>query len=123
MVRNITDAATRRAYRADVADFALCGDRQAGGVPDRDPAARHRLTGAAVYASVVMHDASAAGVDPAAVNVHELRTTAVTNALDHPADIARVQAWCGHRSIATTKRYDRRHGRPEDSPTFKVAYL
>ncbi len=77
-------------------------------------------TEAAVYASVVMHRARAAGIDPAAVNVHALRTTAVTNALDHPADIAQVQAWCGHRSIATTKLYDRRHGRPEDSPTVKA---
>ena len=75
-----------------------------------------------MYASVVMHHAKAAGIDPAAVNVHALRTTAVTNALDHQADIAQVQAWCGHSSIATAKLYDRRHSRPEDSPTFKVAY-
>ena len=46
----------------------------------------------------------------------------MTNALDHQADIAQVQAWCGHSSIATTKLYDRRHSRPEDSPTFKVSY-
>ena len=46
----------------------------------------------------------------------------MTNALDHSADVAGVQAWCGHSSVATTKPYDRRHGRPEDSPTFKVAY-
>ena len=80
------------------------------------------LNGDSIYANVVMHYAKAAGIDAAAVNVHAMRATAVTNALDHQADIATVQAWVGHSSIATTKLYDRRHSRPEDSPTFKVAY-
>jgi integrase/recombinase XerD len=53
---------------------------------------------------------------------HALRATAATNALDHQADIAKVQAWLGHASIATTRIYDRRTTRPEDSPTFKVSY-
>jgi site-specific recombinase XerC len=53
---------------------------------------------------------------------HALRATAATNALDHEADIARVQEWLGHANIATTRIYDRRKMRPEDSPTFKVAY-
>ena len=30
--------------------------------------------------------------------------------------------WLGHASIGTTRVYDRRGFRPEDSPTFKVAY-
>ena len=38
------------------------------------------------------------------------------------ADIAKVQEWLGHANIATTKLYDRRRSRPEDSPTFKVEY-
>jgi integrase len=38
---------------------------------------------------------------------HSLRATAATNALDHEADIAKVQEWLGH---------------PEDRPTFKVRY-
>ncbi len=42
--------------------------------------------------------------------------------LDHEADIAKVQEWLGHANIATTRLYDRRKHRPEDSPTFKVAY-
>ena len=46
----------------------------------------------------------------------------MTNAVDHPADGAGVQAWCGHGSIATTKPSDRRHGRSEDGPTFKVTH-
>ena len=53
---------------------------------------------------------------------HSLRATAPTNALDHEADIAKVQEWLGHANIATTRIYDRRKTRPEDSPTFKVAY-
>lgn len=54
--------------------------------------------------------------------VHALRTTAITNALEHQADIAKVQEWAGHASIATTRLYDRRHTRPEESPTFRVRY-
>jgi len=51
-----------------------------------------------------------------------MRATAATNALDHQADIAKVQEWLGHAKSATTKIYDRRSTRPEDSPTFKVTY-
>jgi site-specific recombinase XerD len=53
---------------------------------------------------------------------HSLRATAATNALDHRADIARVQEWLGHADISTTRLYDKRQNRPEDSPTFKVDY-
>ena len=56
------------------------------------------------------------------IGAHALRATAATNALDHQADIAKVQEWLGHASIATTRIYDHRKTRPEDSPTFKVAY-
>jgi len=31
-------------------------------------------------------------------------------------------AWLGHANIATTRIYDRRKMKPEDSPTFKVSY-
>jgi integrase/recombinase XerD len=53
---------------------------------------------------------------------HALRATVATNALDHQADIAKVQEWLGHANIATTRIYDYRKTRPEDSPTFKVNY-
>jgi site-specific recombinase XerD len=53
---------------------------------------------------------------------HGLRATAATNALDNEADIAKVQEWLGHANIATTRIYDHRKTRPEDSPTFKVKY-
>jgi integrase/recombinase XerD len=80
------------------------------------------LTGHGVYKDVVRKYARAIGLDPSAVCVHGLRATAATNALDHEADIAKVQEWLGHASIATTRLYDRRRSKPEDSPTFKVSY-
>ena len=56
------------------------------------------------------------------IGAHALRATAATNALDHNADIAKVQEWLGHANIATTRIYDHRKTRPEDSPTFKITY-
>jgi len=56
------------------------------------------------------------------IGAHALRATAATNALDHNADIAKVQEWLGHANISTTRIYDHRKTRPEDSPTFKVKY-
>lgn len=56
------------------------------------------------------------------IGVHSLRATAATNALDHDADIKKVQEWLGHANISTTQIYDRRRSKPEDSPTFKVSY-
>jgi site-specific recombinase XerD len=56
------------------------------------------------------------------IGAHALRATAATNALDHKAEIAKVQEWLGHANISTTRLYDRRKSRPEDSPTFKVSY-
>jgi integrase/recombinase XerD len=53
---------------------------------------------------------------------HSLRATAATNALSNEADIAKVQEWLGHANISTTKLYDRRKSKPEDSPTFHVKY-
>ena len=54
--------------------------------------------------------------------VHSLRATAATNALLHGTDLAQVQELLGHANVATTRRYDQRHHRPEDSPTFRVEY-
>jgi site-specific recombinase XerD len=53
---------------------------------------------------------------------HACRATAATNALEHESDIARVQQWLGHANIATTRLYDHRENRPEDSPTLKIHY-
>ena len=82
--------------------------RTAGG---RDHRRRRLSAGAALF--------GAAGVS---IGAHALRATAATNALDHQADIAKVQEWLGHANISTTRIYDHRRTRPEDSPTFKVAY-
>ncbi|MDF5775241.1 tyrosine-type recombinase/integrase [Pseudomonas syringae] len=87
---------------------------------------RGKSTGAAVSANgiytVVEAYAKKAGIEVAGLGVHGLRATAATNALEHEADIAKVQAWLGHANISTTKIYDRRENRPEDSPTYKVKY-
>lgn len=76
------------------------------------------ITANGVY-DLVRKYAKASGFE---IGVHALRATAATNALDHESDIAKVQEWLGHANIATTKIYDRRKTRPEDSPTFKVSY-
>jgi integrase/recombinase XerD len=47
------------------------------------------------------------------IGAHALRATAATNALDHQADIAKVQEWLGHANIATTRIYDPRRTRPD----------
>jgi integrase/recombinase XerD len=54
--------------------------------------------------------------------VHSLRATAATNALDNGADIAKVQEWMDHAHISTTRIYDHRQHKPEESPTFRVRY-
>jgi site-specific recombinase XerD len=77
-----------------------------------------------VYQDVVMHYARQTGLAETVhgICVHAMRTTAATNALDHNSDIAKVQEWLGHSDISTTRVYDKRQSRPEDSPTFKVRY-
>jgi site-specific recombinase XerD len=80
------------------------------------------ITSNGIYRSVVTKYATSAGIETLGFCVHSLRATAATNALDHEADIAKVQEWLGHASISTTRLYDKRQSRPEDSPTFKVNY-
>jgi site-specific recombinase XerD len=80
------------------------------------------LSGEAIYANVVLPYAKRLGIAPEGFGPHALRATATTNALEHGADIAKVQKWLGHANIATTQLYDRRQSRLEDSPTFQVEY-
>jgi len=77
-----------------------------------------------VYQDIVKRYGKEAGIttDVRGFCVLSLRATAATNALAHGADIAKVQEWLGHADISTTRMYDRRRWRPEESPTFKVEY-
>lgn len=83
-----------------------------------DVAYEKHMTADAIY-KIVRHYSAVLGFP---IGVHSLRATAATNALDHDADIKKVQEWLGHANIATTQIYDRRRSKPEDSPTFKIAY-
>jgi integrase/recombinase XerD len=77
-----------------------------------------------IYHNVVRKYARATGINAEVIGlcVHSLRATAATNALSNEADIAKVQEWLGHANVSTTRLYDRRKTRPEDSPTFHVKY-
>lgn len=81
-----------------------------------------RLSEGSVYRNVVMHYCKRLGIAAEGLGPHALRATSATSALENGADIAEVQVWLGHSSIATTRLYDKRKMRPEDSPTFKVKF-
>ena len=78
------------------------------------------LDPASVYRNIVRHYGLMAGVSGEVIGlcVHSLRATAATNALSHQADIGKVQEWLGHANVSTTRLYDRRKTRPEDSRLF-----
>ena len=80
------------------------------------------LTPGGVYSAVVVPYMKQVGITGDNMGPHALRATAATSALEHNADIAKVQEWLGHASISTTRVYDRRSSKPEDSPTFRVSY-
>jgi integrase len=61
------------------------------------------------------HDGGAVGFAPACDGRHQCPRPP-------GSDIAKVQEWLGHANIATTRIYDHRETRPEDSPTFMVNY-
>jgi integrase/recombinase XerD len=77
-----------------------------------------------IYRNIVQKYGKATGINAEVIGlcVHSLRATAATNALSHEADIAKVQEWLGHANVSTTRLYDRRKSKPEDSPTFHVKY-
>jgi integrase len=83
---------------------------------------QQRLNPGSVYRNVVMHYCKRLGIEAEGLGPHALRATSATNALSNGSDIAEVQEWLGHSSIATTRLYDKRKLRPEDSPTFKVKF-
>ena len=82
------------------------------------------LNPSSIYREVVRRYAVTAGITGDLQNFgpHAMRATAATNALSHDADIAKVQEWLGHANVSTTRLYDRRKTRPEESPTFRVKY-
>ena len=80
------------------------------------------LSAQGVYSQVVKAYGLTLGLTMERYAPHALRATAATNALDHEADISKVREWLGHANISTTRIYDRRKMRPEDSPTFKISY-
>jgi integrase len=80
------------------------------------------LSQAGLYQNVIRKWAIEAGVETHASN-HAMRATAATTALLNSADIEEVQEWLGHANISTTRLYDQRKLRPEDSPTFRVKIL
>jgi integrase/recombinase XerD len=84
---------------------------------------KRHLDTSSIY-RMVLHYATEVGLKEQVEGrwVHLARATAITNALEHGADIAKVQEWAGHANIATTRLYDRRKSKPEDSPTFRVRY-
>jgi len=77
-----------------------------------------------LYRNIVRHYGKLTGLnlEVHGLCVHSMRATAATNALQHHADISKVQEWLGHANVSTTRLYDRRKTRPEDSPTFRVRY-
>ena len=111
--------------------LALAGHGGDGGGPVFRPVTNNRtgelekpLDPGSVYHNIVRKYGLETGVS-AQVNglcVHSLRATAATNALSHEADIAKVQEWLGHANVSTTRLYDRRKTKPEDSPTFRIRY-
>lgn len=71
---------------------------------------------------ILMPYAEKAGISLDAFSPHSLRATGATNALEHGADIAKVQEDLGHANVSTTRLYDRRKSRPEDAATLKICY-
>jgi site-specific recombinase XerD len=83
--------------------------------------ANRAITPNGIYAEIKRY-ARTLGIDIQGFGAHSLRATAATNALSNDADIAKVQEMLGHANISTTRLYDRRTSRPEDSAVFRVRY-
>jgi integrase len=82
---------------------------------------KRAITPDGVYREIKRY-AKKLGITMPGLGAHALRATAATNALLHEADLAKVQEMLGHANISTTKLYDRRNSRPEDSAVFRVRY-
>lgn len=51
-----------------------------------------------------------------------LPDSACPSPLSHEEDIAKVQEWLADANVSTTRLYDRRKSKREDSPTYHVKY-
>jgi integrase/recombinase XerD len=93
-------------------------------VRSNDEGLERPLDPASVYRNIVRHYGRLTAVTAEVVGLcaHSLRATAATNALSHDSDIPWVQEWLGHANGSTTRLYDRRKSRPEDSLTFRIKY-
>ena len=127
---NLPNLRTRRAYQQDVKDFTAF-------VGITHPAAFRTVTRAHLIAW--RKDLEARNLAPSSIR-RKLAALASLfdylcerNAVPHnPADGVKrlkanhheglVQEWLGHANVATTRLYDKRNHRPEDSPTFRVEY-
>ena len=112
-----------RTIEAYLAAAPFVEDRQAPLFRSTRQGQSSGLTPDAIYKRVAKYGRDTGiALEVNGLSPHAMRATAATNALSHQADIAMVQHWLGHSNIATTKLYDRRHMRAEDSPTLKVKY-
>ena len=79
------------------------------------------ITDDGVYKMVASY-AAAVLIDLTGFGSHTLWVTAATDALDHDANIAKVQEWLGHANIAITCIHDRRKTGVEETLKFIVLY-
>ena len=114
IVRGPSGRGRRGVWPAAVLDRVrvICDELEQGGTLEK------AMTGDGIYKMLKDYSA-AAGIEIEGLCLQVLRATAATNALDHDSDIAKVQEWLGHSNISTTRLYDRRRSKPEDSPTSK----
>jgi site-specific recombinase XerD len=68
-----------------------------------------------------MSYAERVGIGMASFGPHLWRATAATNALEPGADLVAASDWLAHASVTTTRLYDKRVVRVENSPTFRVS--
>jgi integrase/recombinase XerD len=110
--------------RAGLADLDLDAPLFRPVANNRTGTLERHLEPGSVRRNIVVKYGRATGVDAEVIGlcVHSMRATAATNALSNEADIAKVQEWLGHANVSTTRLYDRRTSKPEDSPTFHVKY-
>ena len=83
-----------------------------------------QLDPGSILRNIVLKYAKSTGVSAEAIGVcaHSMRAMAATDALSNEADIAKGQESLGRANVSTTRLYDRRRSKPEDSPTFHVKY-